>query len=558
MKVFIARGQEVELADRHFIAEGGEGRLYGRGKWAYKIYLDPAHTMPAAKLDELQVLERDNIARPRRRLHDRDGHVVGFAMAKIENAVALPRLFTNDYRDRVGIDAQSTLRLVVEISRTIEFIHGHRILMVDGNEFNYLVGRAGHAKPYFIDVDSYQTPTFAATAIMPSIRDWTRADFNEATDWFSFAVIAFQLFVGIHPYKGRHADFKRGDFAARVRAGISVFNPAVTMPGSARGLNHIPSAYRRWLEAVFERGERSPPPTRAGHYTPGAIAQRVVGAGSLRLRVVRTLPERIQNARSVAGTLLLVAGRRLYINNTRYTYRTGEEIMLCRPDQALAFSLDKNRLRVRELGQNATVPTVLSGKELLRVDNRIYLLHGENLAEVRVLEVGGRQVIGQGRQWKILPNAAKLFAGVIMLDVMGRTHAVLPFRQGATAITHLPELDGHRLVDCGYERGVLVVTAATRDGRYHRFLFRFNAAHDDYDLSCSKDGDAAVNFTVLDSGVGLQIVDDGELRVFSNHPGSANARVVKDDAVKAAWPLFNHDGRAAFVEGRNVYVVSQG
>ena len=57
----------------------------------------------------------------------------------------------------------------------------------------------------FIDVDSYQTAGFPATAIMDSIRDRHSSTYSAGTDWFSFAILAFQMFVGVHPYRGKHA-----------------------------------------------------------------------------------------------------------------------------------------------------------------------------------------------------------------------------------------------------------------------------------------------------------------------------------------------------------------
>ena len=47
-------------------------------------------------------------------------------------------------------------------------------------------------------VDSYQTAHYPATAIMPSVRDWKVPlhDFSELSDWFSFAIVSFQVFLG--------------------------------------------------------------------------------------------------------------------------------------------------------------------------------------------------------------------------------------------------------------------------------------------------------------------------------------------------------------------------
>ncbi len=558
VKVFIERNRAINLVEGDFIAQGGEGRLYGQGDLAYKIYLDPNRMIPPTKLDELSVLERANIVRPRDRLHDRDGRVVGFTMCRVENAVGLPRLFTNDYRDRFGIAAESTVRLVREMAHTIEYIHSHGILMVDGNEFNYLVDSNHYATPYFIDVDSYQTPGYPATAIMASVRDWTRADFSRATDWFSFAVVAFQLFVGIHPFKGRHPDFKKGDFAGRVRAGMSVFNKSVTLPASTRGLEQIPLRYRDWLEAVFEHGERSRPPGEPGQVTPAKPLRPVIGTRTLRVEILRSLNEDIRGAWSGGSVLMLRTDNHVYVGTEKYACRRGEHFVLPSCRRPLGFSLHHGRVSLRDLNTGTILPTPLAGSELFTVGNRVYLIRGENLCEIRVLEVGGKMVVAPGPQWKVLPNAARVYDGVIMQDVLGKMHAVIPFRGAATAITHMRQLDGRRLLTCKYERGVLVAAAANRGGGYDHFLFRFNEAHDEYDLIRTRDTDPPVNFTVLDSGVGMRIIDDGELQVFSSRRGAKTWDVIRESAVKTGWSLFNHGGRAAFYAGRKVYRLSQG
>lgn len=58
--------------------------------------------------------------------------------------------------------------------------------MVDLNELNVLVG-SSFVEPFMIETDSYQTPSYRATAIMDSIRDRLvpTGQFALLTDWFS-------------------------------------------------------------------------------------------------------------------------------------------------------------------------------------------------------------------------------------------------------------------------------------------------------------------------------------------------------------------------------------
>ena len=58
---------------------------------------------------------------------------------------------------------------------------------------------------------------------MDSVRDRHAAGWNEGTDWFSFALVSFQMFVGIHPYKGKHPALKTLD--ERMAQNVSVLHP---------------------------------------------------------------------------------------------------------------------------------------------------------------------------------------------------------------------------------------------------------------------------------------------------------------------------------------------
>src|SRR5207248_7337064 len=109
----------------------------------------------------------------------------------------------------------------------VRHVHERGILIVDLNEMNFLLD-ASVEEILFIDVDSYQTPGFPATALMESIRDRHAARFSQATDWFSFGIVSFQMFTGIHPYRGKHPTLTGLD--ARMERNVSVLNPEVAVP----------------------------------------------------------------------------------------------------------------------------------------------------------------------------------------------------------------------------------------------------------------------------------------------------------------------------------------
>jgi len=388
---------------------------------------------------------------------------------------------------------------------------------------------------------------------MASIHDWTAQSFSRLTDWFSFAVVACQLFVGIHPFKGRHPDFKPGDFEGRVKAGVSIFNKAVKVPSSARDLGQIPANYRRWLTALFERGERTPPPAQPGAIAASVPQRLIFTSDTLEVKEVLSFDRRLFGVRTVNGTVLARTRSDLYVGRTRYPLGASETVILNDANQPIAFTVEDGRLIARLLGSGERLSSELKADRVVRAGNRVYALSHDNLVEVEVLDLGGRQVLLAGNRWKVLPNAVRAYDGVLLEDVLGKTHAVIPFRHGATAVLALSELDPYQVVAARYEGRVLVVRGATREGRYDQWLFRFNDTHDRYDARVIEDTEAPINFAVLDTGVVVRIVEDGRLEAFSNQPGSDLVRVIEDPQIQLAMPLFNHAGRAAVFAGNQVF-----
>ena len=142
----------------------------------------------------------------------------------------------------------------------VQDVHKVGIIIVDLNEMNFLVDKK-FKELYFIDVDSYQTPSFPATAIMESIRDRQTNTFSTLTDWFSFGIVSFEMFIGIHPFKGKHPSIKTMD--ERMKANMPVFHKDVKYPNVCQPFDIIPQAYKNWYKAMFFEGKRLPPPLEA-------------------------------------------------------------------------------------------------------------------------------------------------------------------------------------------------------------------------------------------------------------------------------------------------------
>jgi len=191
-------GKTISLTNKNFLAQGGDGAVYAKGKTAYKIYTDKSKMISADKIKELSSLTKANIIKPENAIFaGKGGKAIGYTMRYVPKNVPLCRIFTKTFKDKNNITPEMSLDLILNMQETISHIHSKKILVVDLNEMNFLSCKK-FKEIYFIDVDSYQTPSHPATALMESVRDrhMKPGIFTQDTDWFAFAVVSFQVFIG--------------------------------------------------------------------------------------------------------------------------------------------------------------------------------------------------------------------------------------------------------------------------------------------------------------------------------------------------------------------------
>jgi DNA-binding helix-hairpin-helix protein with protein kinase domain len=193
--IVTVNGSDVKLSQKDFLASGGEGDIYVKGASAYKIYHDKNKTIPSGKFAALASLTSPLVVGPRA-LAFSGSEPVGYQMPFIRDTSALCQLFTQTFKQRNGVSPTDCLELARGMAETLKSVHSSGVLVVDLNELNCLADD-GFKRVYFIDVDSWQAPGYPATAIMESVRDYHTKGFDEGSDWFSFAVVTFQMLIGI-------------------------------------------------------------------------------------------------------------------------------------------------------------------------------------------------------------------------------------------------------------------------------------------------------------------------------------------------------------------------
>lgn len=551
MDVYV-QGKKVRLTQADFKAQGGEGAVYVKGNTAYKVYADPAKMIAPAKIQQLAVLSLPEIVRPQEVLLDSGRTPVGYTMRSIPQGMVLCQTFPRAFRERVGLTPEKALGLVRELQRGVRHVHERGLLIVDLNEMNFLVD-SGFGRVYFIDVDSYQTPQFPATALMDSVRDrhaaGGNAGWNTGTDWFSFAIVSFQMFVGIHPYKGKHPTLKTLD--ERMTQNVFVLNGDVSVPAACLPFDVIPASYRDWYRAVLERGERVPPPDSVSAVLivpkPAVL---ITGSGQFQITEWQHGAGPIVSF--THGFLLTTEG--LYRDGRRLgNAGAGTQIAVTETGRVIRAVLDGGHLRLWDVAAGADIPVTASGETLTATDGRLYVKSGDALREVEFLETPGRLLATLKTVGTVLAQATQLFEGVALQSLVGAWYASLLPRRGQCHQVRLAELDGFQVLEAKFQSGVLMVQAA-RNGQFQKFIFRFNSGYTAYDTRTLPSVAAhALNFTVLTQGVCLHLTESDELELFPAKMGASGLKIASDPALASDCRLLSDGNQALFARGETLY-----
>lgn len=557
-RYFVQGKGEIRLGKTDFKAQGGEGAIYVKGSTAYKIYTDPRRAIPQAKILELSVLAQPNIIRPVDVLLDGQNRAVGYSMHHVGKSHALCQLFPKAFRQRNNLTPEMTLGLVRKLREGVNSIHSKGILIVDLNEMNFLV-REDFQEIFFIDVDSYQTPSFPATVLMESVRDRHARAFTTHSDWFSFAVVSFQMFVGIHPFKGTYTPFqnltdKESKLDARMRANISVLNREVSVPASCLPFSTIPSPYLDWYRAVFEEGKRLPPPDGAQLCLSLAASQGARPPAESRHFEVIEVKEFDSETIWHDGRITITE-KSVYFDGKRYEkpqfdVKVATTPRLC---HLVAAFMDGTRPRFRNLTLSQDMSPPIEGEDVMLHNGQFYIKQHESILAVEFIELRGSTLLGVKLATNVMLKSTGMFEGVAIQNLLGGYYASVLPSSGVCHQMRLGELDGYQIIDARLYRNVLMVIAA-RGGVYDKLIFRFNDDFNGYDLRVVPDvSSISINFTVLDSGVVLHMTDEDQLEVFSRLKDSSHIKAIRDGFIEGDVRLFHTGSQALFARGNTLY-----
>ncbi len=560
------RGQLLLRPSDH-VATGGEASVYKAHGTSVKIYTDPGKMRRDGMIDKVKLLKplsHKYVCAPEGVVKNTKGEPIGLYMPFAEGE-ALPRMFTTSYWNREGFTMASAKKLVERMRETMLFAHSHKAVMVDPNELNWIVALTGKdgPEPRAIDVDSWAIGRFGPKAIMLSVKDWHSQDFNDLTDWFAWGIVTFQIFTGIHPYRGTLEGYTQKDLEKRMKDNASVFSSGIKLNNAVRDFSAIPVPLLEWYTAVFQKKMRSMPPSPFEISVAAPALARVhrtvtTATGSLIFdKLFERVGDRVRRvwpcgvALTDTGTLYELTTKREIgkLTSRGEVVKVQDGWLLADLSQGKqVFTYVDERTR-----QGEALSLTLQGRRFFRAENRLFLVTDSELVELKLMNVG-KPLLAHGQRTQILqPQATKWFDGVGVQKAFGATFMVIPFGESACTTVRVKELDGITPITARAGNRFVTVVGLDTTGSYQKFEFTFGADYRSYQVWSDVIDSPDLNVAILPKGVSAMILNDGELVIFV--PMSGKIHKVHDRMIAADMALSNWDDTVIFVKDGAIWSV---
>jgi serine/threonine protein kinase len=243
------------FTEKYKIAEGGEGNIYADKKYVYKLFKDQnelktkerkVNYLIQTKLPKECIIPIDTITN--------NGSFIGYSMNKINNCEEIRKLSNKKFITIEKITVKDISDYFVKIGNTLDSLHKNKIYVGDLNDQNILIDKNN---VYLIDTDSWSINGIPCTVAMDGFKDpqLVGSNFNEKTDYYSYAVLLFKSLFRVHPYGGvMNPDMPMMD---RIKKGISIIGRNdILLPAIANNFNFISPQIMDRLKTIFNDGKR--------------------------------------------------------------------------------------------------------------------------------------------------------------------------------------------------------------------------------------------------------------------------------------------------------------
>jgi len=212
-------------------------------------------------------------------------------------------------------------------------------------------------------------------------------------------------------------------------------------------------------------------------------------------------------------------------------------------------------LQLKNVSLNKNIPVSIAADSIIAYDGTLYVKDGQSINEIQFIELPNDVQVTLRTVANVMENATSSFDGMAMQDMLGAWYASIFPKPGLHYQINLKELKDHKIVDAKYDNKVATVIAS-KDGKYHKFVFRLSDRYDSYDVRVMNNINyQGINFAVMPTGVCATITEDESLELSSNKKGFSGIKVVEDDAIAGDMKICSRGPDAAFYKGNKLYKI---
>lgn len=240
------------------IAEGGEGRIYKKKGQIYKIFKDTVDLKAKEqKVNTLIGLSLPpSIVKPEEPIFDAGKNFIGYVMRDLKDIDEFRQLANRKTLQSYGLKLPDVLRMVLYVRDSVLALHAKQIYVGDLNDSNVVFNSGFDV--FLLDTDSWSIGNNHCTVAMDSFKDplLHQDNFNETTDAYAFAILAFKSITRLHPFGGTlNPDV---DMLERMRRGMSVLNPKlqITIPRIIDPWTYMSPDFIADLASIFDQKKR--------------------------------------------------------------------------------------------------------------------------------------------------------------------------------------------------------------------------------------------------------------------------------------------------------------
>lgn len=562
-------GATLTLNDKSYLASGGEGSIYSSGGKIYKVFHDSKRILPQKKIHELSSISNPHVIIPQDVIFDvSNGHIIGYVTNLVSDSNPLLKYFTKTFKNDNNVSPAMILDLIKKMQVITGDIHKSNCLVVDYNELNILVKEEmGELMPYYIDCDSYQTPSFKSSAVMTSIMDRRVSKFtnghleyhpDEMSDWFSWGVLSFYALINIHPFRAAHPNYRPNQKEKQMDDNVSVFDPKSRMPPSTNPLSIIPTRLLDWYKFIFKDIKNRSVPPLPDSSVPLLVPTQIItiqGTDKLGVEEIAAYSNPIMSIMTSMGVYYIATKTHIYANQKEIGQHKAKKILLVNASDGTLITAQQdlsNKIQFKELTKADPTGTATSDTMFAR-NNAIYTISKGKLVENSFAAFGNKMVHRVKEVENLSVHSATVYDGCVIQDLLGKMYLTLPYKLGSCFSKYVQPLDGYRVIEAKSDKNIVIIIAEKK-GQFDEFILIFNKDYSSFDIRKIEDVTFdTINVAVGDNGLCLLLVD-GKLEIFAS---TNQSEAMDNPPFDSSMPLFSTSDGFFFINKNSFHQVKK-